>query len=196
LPDAPTAQTTLGHLEIVNPLGQGTWQLRDRSSGKTYFMKLTTASEVETTLRAASIRLPADSNFVLPRVLAADPTLPAHLNAEVNAFLTSETGQRERPGRTRILITEAVPNRTTLGELVGNPDAIQTALRGQPISREEWQQMMRTVEALNKAGVENRDFASNMFVERGTDGRLRFHAIDFEPDTFAPMFAGQLSGLP
>ena len=173
----------------------GVWSVTDPETGREYIVKRVSAEEMAMTRRAGEFgrTLPADSNLQIPEFYG-----------DVSDRLPTELSDRFRvppstPTNDRLVVMEALPiqdypngARQSTFALMGqysdqNNGEMHPALRGQGITDAEFDILIRDVEAMNRAGITNHDFGSNMFAQRGEDGVLRFLAIDFEPHVFDPL---------
>jgi hypothetical protein len=152
-------------------------KLRDKETGDEYFIKLASANEVETSIKAPFMQREGGILTVpKARELPTDD-VPEAIRKTLAEKLAI-TGHKAD----RYLLTDALPCEVTVGSLDINKRDGMKALGGKPITSKEWESMMDAMRSLNQNGVENWDIASNLFVKRDKEGELKFYLIDFGND--------------
>jgi hypothetical protein len=170
-------QDVINRLEVVEYTNKSdVYKMRDPQTGKEYYAKPTSVSEIETTRKLSNIQLPDDSPLCLPKVLENNGAVPPALSEKIN--LHRNQG---------MIITEAVPHGDGFNRLLTNsknPAPTKTDWKSNPITSEEYDRVLRDVKTLNENGVFHRDTHSNTEFSRGQDGKLRVSIYDFEPRTY------------
>lgn len=157
------------HYETSQP---EVWRMRDPVTGKEYYAKTATPIEAEMTQRAANLQLPPESPLIAAGVLVTGrDNAPKALQGQL-------TGN-SNDGRTSFLITEAVPKGTRLGELCGINGPIPDQWKSQPITADEYRQLLESFKVMNEQGVFHHDISSNTEIVR-ENGKLKVYVYDFD----------------
>ncbi len=172
----------------------GCWRIENPATGKAYYLKRTMAEEIEMTQKASALSLPEDTLLHMPRFVSDSlDDLPVFLHDRLPV---------EDPERASILVTEEHPVelfcQDTKTYVIGHLDTpyalmpedfdahgLPVCLRGQRVTKKEFDLLERDITAMNRSGVQNFDLGSNLIVERDRHGKLHFYAFDFEPHLFA-----------